>query len=238
MLEVCGLSRNFGRTAALDAVSFRLDSGVCTVIGPNGAGKTTLLRTLAGALHPTRGTASLDGVDIFNDPFAAHAKMSYLSDKVPLYTDLTVEEHLIYRGRLKALSGVRLRARVRKVINALDLGEIARERITRLSAGQRKRTGLADAFLTDCKLYLVDEPFAGLDEMHAAKFTEYVRDIAQRATVMMATHEIEIAEKCGGKFMVLREGRLLGDIAAGGAAPARKTYADMLAEAARKDEGR
>lgn len=238
MLEVRGISKNFGRTVALDAVSFDADVGVCSLVGPNGAGKSTLLRTLAGVMRPLGGTAVMDGVDIFDNPFAVHAKMSYLSDRVPLYNDLTIEEHLIYRGRLRALSGVRLRARVRKVISAFDLGEISRVRISRLSAGQRKRTGLADAFLTDCKLYLIDEPYAGLDEAHASLLSDYVRCVAQHSTVMMATHDFELASSCGGKFLVLREGRLLGEVPAGTPRPPREVYGEMLAEAARKDEGR
>lgn len=212
MLEVSDLTKRYGRSAALRGVSFQLENGFCLVAGANGAGKTTLLRVLAGASHASAGSASLDGINLFADPFLSHRLTSYLSDRVPLYDDLSTEDHLIYRGRLKGLSGMRLRARVRRVVEDFDLGAFRLERISRLSAGQRRRVGLADALLLDARLLLVDEPFAGLDESHARRVAELLADAGRHAVVLAATHAISTAEGLDGTCLVLSSGRLAARI--------------------------
>ena len=210
MLEVRNLTKFFGRKAALSGLTFNLEPGICFVVGPNGAGKTTLLRTLIGAAKPSDGSVVLDGIDVFNEPLRAWRHMSYLSDAVPLYNDLSVEEHLEYRGRLKGLSGIRLRARLRHVIEALDLKNLATVRNAALSAGQRKRVGIADALLCETRVLLIDEPFAGLDREHVDPLCNELALVAKHANVLLATHDIETATKMAGNALVLYEGHLAG----------------------------
>ncbi len=233
MLEVRQITRTFGHHAAVDGLSFTLDAGICVVAGPSGAGKTTLLRTLAGADKAAEGAVTLDGLDIFADPLRAHRHISYLADTVPLYRDLTVEEHLTYRGRLKGLSGRRLRARLRHVIEALDLKGIATVRTSALSAGQRKRAGIADALLCETRALLIDEPFAGLDREHVEPLLDLLATIAKHAIVLLATHDLSAVSRLEGQCLVLHAGHLAGliPLAAEGAPPLEKRYADCLEKA-------
>ncbi len=233
MLEVRNLTRRFGRHEAVSDVSFDLDAGVCAVIGPNGAGKTTLLRAIVGADHASSGSVLLDGIDVFAEPMRAHRHISYLADAVPLYGDLTVEEHLTYRGRLKGLSGRRLRARLRHVIEALDLKGIATARTSSLSAGQRKRAGIADAILCETRALLIDEPFAGLDVEHVGPLLEIFQTLAKHTIVMLATHDIPAVSRLDGKCLVLHAGRLAGeiDVSQPDGGPLEARYAACLAEA-------
>lgn len=212
MLEVRDLSKHFGGKTALSGLTFNLEPGICFVVGPNGAGKTTLLRTLIGAEKATDGSVFLDGIDVFGDPLRAWRHMSYLSDAVPLYNDLSVEEHLEYRGRLKGLSGIRLRARLRHVIEAMDLKNLVATRNVSLSAGQRKRVGIADALLCETRVLLIDEPFAGLDREHIEPVCAELALVAKHANVLLATHSIEIAAKMTGEALVLHEGHLAGKL--------------------------
>ena len=233
MLEVRNLTRRFGRHEAVSDVSLDLDAGICVVTGPNGAGKTTLLRALAGADRATSGSVILDGIDVFAEPMRAHRHISYLADVVPLYGDLTVEEHLTFRGRLKGLSGMRLRARLRHVVEALDLKGIATARCSSLSAGQRKRAGIADAILCETRALLVDEPFAGLDSEHVGPLLDIFQTLAKHAIVMLATHDIATVSRLDGKCIVLYSGRLAGelDISAPGGDTLMSRYAACLGEA-------
>ncbi len=233
MLEVRQLTRTFGRHAAVAGLTFSLDAGICVVAGPNGAGKTTLLRTLVGADRASDGSVLLDGLDVFTDPLRAHRHISYLADTVPLYGDLTVEEHLTYRGRLKGLSGRRLRARLRHVIEALDLKAIATVRTASLSAGQRKRTGIADALLCETRMLLIDEPFAGLDQNHAAPLLELLATTAKHAIVLLATHNIPAVSRLEGQCLILHDGRLAGliPLVSDDGAPLAERYADCLEKA-------
>ncbi len=239
MLDVDDLTKRFGRVAALHGVSFQQENGFCLVAGPNGAGKTTLLRVLAGASHASSGSALLDDIDLFADPFVSHRLTSYLSDRVPLYDDLSTEDHLIYRGRLKGLSGMRLRARVRRVVEDLDLGPLRLERISRLSAGQRRRVGLADTLLTDSRLLLVDEPFAGLDDAHMHRVAALLADAARHAVVLAATHTLSAAEGLDGFCLVLSSGRLAAHVPFSAGDPRgalSQRVADIVEKAAREEE--
>ena len=234
MLEVRNLTKRFGRHEAVSDVSFDLDAGICAVTGPNGAGKTTLLRAIAGADRVAGGSVVLDGLDVFAEPMRAHRHISYLADTVPLYGDLSVEEHLTYRGRLKGLSGKRLRARLRHVMEELDLKGIATARTSSLSAGQRKRAGIADAILFETRALLIDEPFAGLDAEHVELVLDVFQTLAKHAIVMLATHDIPTVSRLDGKCLVLHSGRLAGELDISppdGGEPLAARYAACIVEA-------
>ena len=212
MLDVAQLRKTYGATVALSSLTFSLDPGICIVAGPNGAGKTTLLRTVCGAERPTSGSVLLDGVDVHGGGLRIRRHISYLSDGVPLYNDLTVENHLIYRGRLKGLSSRRLRARIRHVTEILDLKPIYTWQTGCLSAGQRKRVGIADAMLTDVRLLAIDEPFDGLDLPHCEMLSRALLSLSRHTLVMLATHRLDVAGDLGGVCMVLASGALAARI--------------------------
>ena len=239
MLEATKLRKNYGGTVALDSVSLSLNPGICIVAGPNGAGKTTLLRTVSGAEHPTSGSVTLDGMDVHGDSLRMRRQISYLSDAVPLYRDLSVEDHLLYRGRLKGLSAMRLRARIRHVSELLDLKPIYTRPTASLSGGQRKRVGIADAMLTEVRLLAIDEPFAGVDETHCEMLVAAFASVSRHTLVMLATHRLDSAALLGGTCVVLASGALAatfpcsaspggGSLAAGVAEAVRAHYASEL----------
>lgn len=212
MLEVKKLSKSFGATRALSDLSFSLERGVCVVSGPNGAGKTTLLRTICGIEFPTHGEIEIDGIDSLRDPFRARRVVSYLSDSAPLYNDLTVEGHLIYRGRLKGLSGKRLRARIRHVTEIFDLKPIFTKKNRLLSQGEKKRVALADAVLVDCRLLALDDPFAGLDDSHIAPILAAIRVIGRHCVVLLATHALSDVSPIADSCLLLSSGNLVEKI--------------------------
>lgn len=210
MLEVSNLRKTYGGTVALDGVTFNLEPGIYLVAGPNGAGKTTLLRTLTGAEVPSAGSILLEGIDISSDRMRLRRHINYLSDSVPLYRDMTVEGHLIYRGRLKGLSSRRLRARIRHVTESLGLKAIYTKSTASLSAGQRKCVGIADAMLTDSRLLAIDEPFDALDSLHCEMLTKALTSAARHTVILLATNRLDAAEAIAGKCIVLTSGSLAG----------------------------
>lgn len=229
MLSARNLSVRYGHVAALSDVSFDLDTGLCFVCGQSGAGKTTLLRAVCGVAGPSIGTISLDGVDIAENPVGIRRHISYMPDVPPLYPDLTVEEHLSYRARLKGLSGRRLRARMRHVMEALDLKDLATRRTASLSAGQRRRAGIADALLCDTRLLLLDDPFAGLDAAHARSLLDTLAPVAKHAIVLLATHDLALASAAAGaKCLVLDSGHLAALMDVKGETPLARRCADAV----------
>lgn len=230
-LEFREITKCYGTTVALDNFSMKFKPGITFAVGPNGAGKSTLLRLAAGVTRQTAGNIIIGDFDVRFDPMKARRCISYLSDTVPLYGDLSVEEHLTYRGRLKGLSGQRLRARLRHVMERLDLISCSRERTRGLSAGLRKRVGIADSVLTDTRFLLIDEPFAGVDSEHIRLITAELTAAAKHSTVILATHRLDIAETIQGTCAVLGGGVLAGTIPSSSEeAPLRERYEKKLSE--------
>ena len=230
MLEAHDLVTYYGHFMALGGISFEADTGICLVTGPNGAGKTTLLRSLAGLIVPARGQMALDGVNLLSDRVTARRSISYLPDSVPLYSDLTVSEHLTYRARLKGFAGRRLRARLRHVAEAFELRSFANFRTSVLSAGQRRLVGLADAFLSESRLLILDEPFADLDEAHARVLSSALAMTSHHAIVVVATHSLEPFRDLEGICLVLSSGTLVGElpISEPGTTPFRRRVEQIL----------
>lgn len=233
MLEVDKLRKRYGNTTALADVTFSLPPGICVVAGPNGAGKTTLLRAVTGAERADSGSVKIDGIDVYAGGLHMLRHISYLSDRVPLYADLTVEDHLNYRGKLKGMSPRRLRARIKHLSDLLDLRPVFTKRTSALSAGQRKLVGIADAMLVDSRLLAIDEPFAGLDRQHCEILVKALASFSRHTLVMLATHRFDVAEGLAGKCLVMSSGEIAGIFDFNGAEAGRQPLGDRVADTIR-----
>ncbi len=211
MLEVEQLSFSYGRRRALERVSFDVAPGeIVALVGANGAGKSTLLRILACLLMQDSGSVRLDGVDPLSRPVRYRRGIGYLSEHVPLYQEMTVESYLTYRVRLKGERQLRVRRRVGETLEACGLLEQRQTQIRLLSLGTRKRLALADAWVMHPKVLLLDDPLAGLDPSFRRQVGAILTAASSRSAVLLAGHEVrELAQWCT-RFVVLREGRIVG----------------------------
>ena len=211
MLEVEHITFSYGKRKVLDDVTFDVAPGeIVAVTGANGAGKTTLLRILACLLMQDSGAVRLDTVDPLLRPVKYRRGIGYLSEHCPLYSEMTVEEYLTYRVRLKGERNLRVRRRVVETLEQCGLEEESRTRVRLLSHGYRKRLGLADALVMHPKLLLLDDPLAGLDVPHRRKIAAVLTAASARAAVVLAGHEIhEMLDWCT-RFVVLNRGRVTG----------------------------
>ncbi len=209
MLEIDHITFSYGNRKVLDDVTFDVAPGeIVAVTGANGAGKTTLLRVLACLLMQDSGTVRLDSVDPLARPIKYRRGIGYLSEHCPLYSEMTVEEYLTYRVRLKGERNVRVRRRVSETLEQCGLEDSHRTRVRLLSLGYRKRLGLADALVMHPKLLLLDDPLAGLDVPQRKKIACVLTAASARAAVVLAGHEIrEMLEWCT-RFVVLHRGRV------------------------------
>ena len=209
MLEIDHITFSYGTHTVLDDVTFDVAPGeIVAVTGANGAGKTTLLRILACLLMQDSGTVRLDTVDPLVRPVRYRRGIGYLSEHCPLYSEMTVEEYLTYRVRLKGERNLRVRRRVSETLEQCGLAEAHRTRVRLLSHGYRKRLGLADALVMHPKLLLLDDPLAGLDMPHRKKIAGVLTAASARAAVVLAGHEVqEMLEWCT-RFVVLHRGRV------------------------------
>lgn len=150
MITVKELTKRYGAHTAVDALSFTVDKGqIYGLLGPNGAGKSTTMNIITGYISATDGTAEIDGCDIFDSPAEARAKIGYLPEQPPLYTDMTPREYLAFAAELKGLPREQRKAAVEQCMERTNIADVADRLIRNLSKGYRQRVGLACALLGD-----------------------------------------------------------------------------------------
>ncbi len=203
--------RRFSHVTALNGVSLSITAGEnVALLGPNGAGKSTFLRTAATLLQPTRGSLSLFGLDVRTRGVAVRRRIGFLGHDSFLYPDLTPRENLEFYARMFRLSAPG--PRITELLTDLGLTGWANRPVRGLSRGLSQRCALARTLLHSPDLLLLDEPFTGLD-VDAADALESRLQQASRegTTVMLATHDLERAERVCNRVIVLQRGRVAGD---------------------------
>ena len=232
MLEVRNIAFSYNRKKVLRDVSFVASPGeVVTIVGANGAGKTTLMRILATLQLPDSGTVMMDGVDALARPLRYRRQLGYLPERIALYDDMTVKEYLRYRALLKGEPAKRVRRRVSESVELCQIGDILRERIGVLSAGQRKRVAIADAMILRPRVLLLDDFLSGLDGAMRAATGSLLSSAVAFSSVIVTGHELEDLAKWTTRFLVLHDGVLSSSIeAAGQDLPALRERLDAAME--------
>ena len=180
MITVKELTKRYGAHTAVDALSFTVDKGqIYGLLGPNGAGKSTTMNIITGYISATDGTAEIDGCDIFDSPAEARAKIGYLPEQPPLYTDMTPREYLAFAAELKGLPREQRKAAVEQCMERTNIADVADRLIRNLSKGYRQRVGLACALLGDPPVIILDEPTVGLDPKQIIEIRELIRSLGQ-----------------------------------------------------------
>ncbi|MDN4163409.1 ABC transporter ATP-binding protein [Nocardioides abyssi] len=203
-LSFAGVTRSFGRSRAVDAVSLTAGPGVVGLLGPNGAGKSTLLRIAATVLAPDRGEVRLLGLDPSrpDERLEVRRRLGYLPQAPGLYPGFTPFDLVDYVAVLKEHThAARRREEVRRVLVSVGLEDDMHRKIRRLSGGTRQRVALAAALLGDPDLLVLDEPATGLDPEQRLRLRSL---LSQARTVVMATHHIaEVSSVCHEVHVVL-----------------------------------
>jgi ABC-2 type transport system ATP-binding protein len=212
MIEVESLTKRYGRTTAVDGVSFRVERGeILGFLGPNGAGKTTTMRILTCYLPPTEGTARVAGYDVFSQPMEVKRRVGYLPETPPLYPDMSVREYLDFCSRIKGVPAKERKARVSAAIEKCRVGDVRDKLIAKLSKGYRQRVGLAQAILHNPDVLILDEPTAGLDPKQIIETRELIRSLAGDHTVILSTHILpEVSMTCG-RVVIINKGRVVAE---------------------------
>ena len=213
-VEVRDLVKRYGRSEALRGIELEIDTGVVGLLGPNGAGKTTLLRILATSLSPTSGTVRVLGDDPSDGGgrLAIRRRLGYVPQEVGLYETFTVFDFVDYIAILKELTDRRARREeVRRVIDAVDLGDVASMRIRKLSGGMRRRVTLAQSLLGRPDVLVLDEPTVGLDPEQRLRFRQIVSEHADRRCVVLSTHMTEDVEALCDRVIVMDLGSISFD---------------------------
>ena len=204
LLEVAGLTRNFGARRAVAGVSFSLRDGECLALfGPNGAGKTTLLRVIAGLLKPSSGHAKLSGISLPGGA-AARSGIGLISHHTMLYDALSARENVSFAARLY---GIRDQRRVDAALDRMSMLERANASVRSLSRGMQQRVSIARAMVHSPQLVLADEPYNGLDESGARALSSLLRELTAAGTaVIIVTHNLAEGLSLATHAAVMRSG--------------------------------
>jgi ABC-2 type transport system ATP-binding protein len=216
-----GIVKRYGDREALRGVNLEAEAGeLVAIIGPNGAGKTTLLSILAGISKPNEGKVE-----------SADGAVGWVPQQAALYRRLTVEENLLLFARLERHPDPH--ASTEQMLALTGLGERRGEIVARLSGGNQQRINIAIGLLSRPRVLLLDEPSVGLDPRQRARLWEFVSALAKDGTtVIFSTHDIQEAERYGGRLLVLADGDALFD---GSALALREAVRREAPEAADSD---
>jgi ABC-2 type transport system ATP-binding protein len=210
MIDVQGLTKVYGNTAAIDDLTFSVEQGeVVGFLGPNGAGKTTTMRVLSCFMPPTSGTAKVSGYDIHTQSIEVRRRIGYMPEHVPLYTDLTVTQYLNFVAEAKGLSRLSRRQKVGEAIERCLLQDVRPRIISKLSKGFRQRVGLAQALLGDPPILILDEPTIGLDPKQIIEIRSLIRDMKGERTVILSTHILPEASMVCQRVIIINGGRIV-----------------------------
>lgn len=211
LVRVTGLVRVFGAQRVLDGVDLDVAAGeAVALLGPNGAGKTTLLKIVATLLRPTRGTASIDGLDSVRDAEAVRGRLGVVAHGNYVYEELTARENLAFWMRLGGHAADR--DTLDGALAEVELDRHADARVRTFSAGMRRRLSLARLTLARPRVLLLDEPFAGLDQ-RARKWLEGRLETFKEGggALLMATHSFGRELGIADRLAILAGGRLALD---------------------------
>ncbi|GBE52034.1 putative ABC transporter ATP-binding protein YxlF [bacterium BMS3Bbin14] len=212
MIEARELSKTYDDVEALRQVSFKIKSGeVIGLLGPNGAGKTTLMKILTGFIHPSSGTALIDGLDVLKETARVREIIGYLPENSPVYPELTVQSYLKMIAELRNIPPAEQRGYISEAVYAAGLADRLTTPIGSLSKGYRQRVGLAQAILHKPKLLILDEPTNGLDPTQIIEVRRLIKKLSQKSTILLSTHILSEVEATCSRAIIIIRGELKAD---------------------------
>ncbi|AGA26245.1 LPS export ABC transporter ATP-binding protein [Singulisphaera acidiphila] len=214
LLEVRSLEKFYGRRKVVNGVTFDVSQGeVVGLLGPNGAGKTTSFRMTIGLINADGGKVTFDGRDVTNMPMYQRARlgMGYLAQDSSVFKQLSVEDNLM--AILQTIPKMNRRQRIDRQNELLDqfgLVHIRRTKANRVSGGERRRLEIARSLITDPKLIMLDEPFAGIDPKTVNEIQDSIRELAVRFNlgILLTDHNFRETIEVTDRSYLIREGQV------------------------------
>lgn len=213
-IVIKGLSKSYdGKKDALNSLDLVIPNGMFGILGRNGSGKSTLMNIIATILQPSKGTVTINGIEIKNSQ-KIRQMIGYLPQDFDFYSNMKVSEVLYYLGFLSKINQTDFDKYVDLILRKVNLIDYKNKKVKSLSGGMKKRLGIAQAILHDPKVIIVDEPTAGLDPEERVRLRNLLSDLAENKIVIISTHIVSDIESTCNRIAILDKGSLVykGDI--------------------------
>jgi len=210
-IAVRDLRKVYGNKAAVDGLSLTVPRGCFFgFLGPNGAGKSTTIRMLTGLIPPNSGSIELLGMPMPAAGLEIKKRIGLVPDESLLFDRLTGSEFLEFVGRMYGLARPVARERAQGLLGLFELEESGRKLIAEYSKGMRKRVAMAASLIHHPELFLMDEPFEGVDAVGARLMKDILVDQVERgATVFLTSHVLEVVERLCDRVAIIHEGKIV-----------------------------
>ena len=210
-IVAAGLTKRYGKTAALCDVSLQASAGTVTaLLGPNGAGKTTIIRILSTLLRPDAGTAWVGGYDVAREPERVQARIGLTGQSLSVDGKLSGPENLAMFGRLHRLAWPVVRERSARLLDVFDLGGAGKRAVKTYSGGMRRKLDLALSLMAEPPILFLDEPTTGLDPASRHALWDIIRGLVGRGTtVLLTTQYLDEADALAGSVVFIKAGRVV-----------------------------
>lgn len=211
MVELRNITKLYGKKAAANNVSFRVEKGeVVGFLGPNGAGKTTTMNILTGYLSATSGNATIDGIDILENPIAAKRKIGFLPENPPLYLDMTVREYLYFVYDLKECK-LNKKKHIAEICDVVGIKDVYNRVIKNLSKGYKQRVGIAQALIGNPPVLIFDEPTVGLDPKQIIDIRNLIKGLGKNHTVILSSHILPEVQAVCDRIVIINQGVIVAN---------------------------
>ena len=204
------VNKFYGKQQALADISFSLKKGeIVGFLGPNGAGKSTLMKIITCYLQQDSGKVKVCDLDTQEKDLLVKAKIGYLPEHNPLYTDMYIKEYLSFVGNIYKIDN--LKNRIAEIIQQTGLTTEQSKKIKELSKGFKQRVGLAAALIHNPEVLILDEPTTGLDPNQLVEIRNLIKDVGKDKTVLLSTHIMQEVGKMCNRVIIINKGKIVED---------------------------
>jgi ABC-2 type transport system ATP-binding protein len=209
-ININKVNKFYGKQQALTDVSFSLNKGeIVGFLGPNGAGKSTLMKIITCYLEQDSGKVQVCNLDTLEEDLKVKAKIGYLPEHNPLYTDMYIKEYLSFVGEIYKVAN--LNNRITEIIIQTGLIPEQSKKIGELSKGFKQRVGLAAALIHNPEILILDEPTTGLDPNQLVEIRNLIKEVGKDKTVLLSTHIMQEVDKMCNRVIIINKGKIVDD---------------------------
>jgi ABC-2 type transport system ATP-binding protein len=209
-ISINKVNKFYGNQQALTDVSFSLKKGeIVGFLGPNGAGKSTLMKIITCYLEQDSGMVQVCDLNTIEQNLKVKAKIGYLPEHNPLYTDMYIKEYLTFVGRIYKVEN--LNNRITEIIQQTGLTAEQSKKIGELSKGFKQRVGLAAALIHNPEILILDEPTTGLDPNQLVEIRNLIKEVGKDKTVLLSTHIMQEVDKMCNRIIIINKGKIVED---------------------------